>query len=226
MTTYNKDFYSYFGDGWKFAKRKFGSRFEMSDEDFYIYIFVHFAKHYRVSGIGIRHLTDLWVFKNANPGINWDYVLNGLEKLHLREFHENVNGTLSAWFDGGEENTKTQLITNCVFDSGVYGHSDTAEVSKVIRESKETNSIKKARIKRILRVVFPSYAEMCKKFVFLKKAPVLLPVMWIARCFRVALFKRKSFFSYANKQRSITADAIEKQQKNLEEVGLDFYLEG
>ena len=55
---YNKDFTSYFGDGWGFAKSIDGktSRYELSVNDHYIYMFTHFAEHYRDGGIGMLHM--------------------------------------------------------------------------------------------------------------------------------------------------------------------------
>ncbi len=62
IPSYNKDYYAYFGDGWRLAKKYDGSEFKMSDEDTFVYIFTHFAKHYRDAGIGIRHITDIYVY--------------------------------------------------------------------------------------------------------------------------------------------------------------------
>ena len=45
MTSYNKDFYAYFGDGWNLAKADLGTLMHsMSDEHFYIYIFLQIKK--------------------------------------------------------------------------------------------------------------------------------------------------------------------------------------
>ena len=74
IPTYNKDYYSYFGDGWRLAKLKDGTRFSMTDEDQMVYLFTHYAKHYRDAGIGIRHIVDLWVYRNNKPNLNEEYI--------------------------------------------------------------------------------------------------------------------------------------------------------
>jgi hypothetical protein len=53
VPTYNKDYYAYFGDGWRLAKKQEISEYgyQMSEEDFFIYNFIHFAKHYRDGGV-------------------------------------------------------------------------------------------------------------------------------------------------------------------------------
>ena len=67
IPSYNKDYYAYFGDGWQLGKpnSNFPHRFEMSDEDQMIYLFTHFAKHYRDAGIGIRPLPETTI-KNSH----------------------------------------------------------------------------------------------------------------------------------------------------------------
>ena len=92
IPSYNKDYYAYFGDGWKLAKIRNDSGFGyiMTDEDQMIYLFTHFAKHYRDSGIGIRHMVDLWVYRRNHPSLDEDYIRAELEKLHLLEFYTNI----------------------------------------------------------------------------------------------------------------------------------------
>ena len=43
---------------------------EMSAEDEMIYIFTHYAKHYRAAGVGIKHILDLWVYKLYKPELD------------------------------------------------------------------------------------------------------------------------------------------------------------
>ena len=70
MSSYHPDLQRYYGDGWKLAKLALGNRYTYSLEDMYIFLFAHFVKHYRRSGIGIRHVLDLWLYQNAwrRPG--------------------------------------------------------------------------------------------------------------------------------------------------------------
>ncbi len=226
MTSYNKDFYAYFGDGWKLAKADLGTLMHsMSDEHFYIYMFVHFAKHYRVSGIGIKHMIDLWVYKKAKTELDWEYVKNELRRLRLYEFFENVEKTLDVWFDDADETFETKLITDTVFNSGAYGTAEDAEISKIIRETQRRSSFASVKLANRIKTVFPSYKQMREKYDFLGKAPVLLPVMWIVRLFHAIIFKREVVFSYIKKQKRLTNEAIYNQKEKLNAVGLDFYSE-
>jgi len=127
ISTYNKDFYRYFGEGWDFAKpsQSAPGRYGMSVEDVFIYLFTHLVKHYRSGGIGVKHMTDLWVYLKKYPDMNQEYINNALNKMKLLKFYKNVLDTLDAWFADGKNNELTELITFVIFKSGLRSCSYT-----------------------------------------------------------------------------------------------------
>ena len=72
VPSYNKDYFAYFGDGWRLASQHKGTRYSMSPEDEFIYMFVHLAKHYRDGGIGCRQMVDLWIQRRYFPDLDED----------------------------------------------------------------------------------------------------------------------------------------------------------
>ena len=60
-STHTRLWQQIFGDGCRFATHKNGFCYAMSERDEFMFVFSHFVKHYRDSGIGCRHVTDLWV---------------------------------------------------------------------------------------------------------------------------------------------------------------------
>lgn len=225
MTSYNKDFYKYFGDGWRLAKRKSNNstKYEMSDEDFFIYMFVHFTKHYRVSGIGIKHLVDLWVYKKAKVNLDEKYIKNELDKIKLGEFYENILSTLDAWFNNKEFTEKAEFITNVIFNSGVYGTLKAKAASDIIKLSKNQGvSVEGARLRRKIINVFLPYSDMTIKYPILKKIPLLLPVMWIVRLCKIVLFRRKAIKKIFMQDKLNTIDEVNEYYDSLKYVGLDF----
>lgn len=55
--------------------------YEMSHEDFYIYMLVHNSNHFRIGGMGIRMVLDSYVFlKNHQSELDYDYLNVMLEK--------------------------------------------------------------------------------------------------------------------------------------------------
>ncbi len=222
IPSYNKDFYAYFGDGWQLAKKSTEFKYIMDDEAFFIHLITHFAKHYRDGGIGIKHLTDLWVYKNAKPALDFGYIKNELQKLRLDKFFEYVEKSLENWFENGEETHETILISNTVFGSGVYGNKETAEVSTMLRETKDGKSVGGKKLSRFFKVVFLPYGKMCEKYKVLRKLPFLLPFMWIVRLFNILIFKRKKVSEYIEKQKSLTKEVVKSRREELNSVGLDF----
>lgn len=222
MTSYNADFYRYFGDGWQFAIQGNGTEFYFSDEDFFVYLFAHFAKHYRISGIGIKHLVDIWVYRSAKKNLDEAYISDKLGSLGLLDFYENVLRTLSVWFENRHEDEKTKKITADIFASGEYGNKDVADVSRFIRDAGASGNSGREIKKRIRTVAFPPMAIMKAKHPALAKLPFLLPFFWISRLIYILLFRADDVRAYRCSLRSITDDKIEARRKELEFVGLKF----
>ena len=63
--------------------------YEMSHEDFYIYMLVHNSNHFRIGGMGIRMVLDSYVFlKNHQSELDYDYlkksVLQSMKSVFVR----------------------------------------------------------------------------------------------------------------------------------------------
>lgn len=69
-----------------------GKKFEynMSDEDFYLYMLAHEYKHYSDNGTGLRSLVDLYIYCQAKENLNWDYLNTELEKMGLLIFEKEM----------------------------------------------------------------------------------------------------------------------------------------
>ena len=202
IPSYNKDFYKVTGDGWDWVQN-----------NRYAYVFTHFAKHYRDSGIGIKHLVDLEVMRNQATD-------KGLDQLHLTKFYENVQRTLDCWFRDGEFDDVTARITDTVFKSGEYG---TKEIQQKAQNLKKFNgadgNLKKARIKDFIYRLFPPYGVMKTQNPILRKLPILLPFMWIWRIISAPFCGKVR--KACNENKNITADTDYREELNA--VGLDYW---
>lgn len=219
---YNKDYFAYYGDGWKLAKRSNGSqtRYEMCDEDQLVYLFTHFAKHYRDGGIGVLHMVDFFVFLRAKT-IDHAYVRAELVKLELANFYDNIMATVDAWFSDGPESEMTDFITHRMFANGDWGTETARAMAEAVKTSKAT-SVKGIGGKRVLHVLFPRREQLQYRYPILKKHPYFLPMVWIARGGEVLLFKRDRLHSRAQTLRRTTAENVSAYQSELNYVGLDF----
>ena len=223
IPSYNKDYYTYFGDGWRLAKKisDHACRYEMSDEDFFIYIFTHFAKHYRDAGVGIKHLVDLWIIQKKKE-LDLVYISNELKKLDLCDFYHNIQKVISVWFEDEQSDEKTDFITNIIFNSGAYGTNDAHLLSAAVRDFKNTGSVLATSTKKRLHKLFLPYKDMCIKYPILKKLPVLLPFMWLYRWGETLLHKRKKIMRDVNDLVILSSKNIQSYQDALRYVGLDF----
>jgi len=223
IPSYNDDYYAYFGDGWKLAELTDSPcKYAMSVENEMIYIFTHVAKHYRDGGIGIRHLVDLWVYRRAHPNMDQQHICRELEKLGLKVFYLNVNKTLDACFEDGEETEVTTCIVDWVFGSRVYGSPEKSNEANALRVTKRSRSVTHAKVKSAWLQMFPVPAVMRKKYPVLKRAPVLLPVMWVVRWFAAIFHKRENISEQSKRLRAINRKTVTRYQAELNFVGLDY----
>lgn len=226
VPSYNKDYYKYFGDGWNKAECYENSTcYEMSNEDNLIYLFTHFAKHYRDGGIGVKHLVDIKLFLDKNNEMDFAYLKKQLKKLSLWEFFENIRKTIGVWFSDGREDDATKLITDSVLGGGAFGTAKAHDVSAALKDKKQGAS--KSRFKRFMILIFPSYQLMSKKYRVLVRLPVLLPFLWIWRlcCIVFKKGKRDEIGKYYGSIMELKDENINQYEMELNAVGLDFRFE-
>lgn len=219
----HRDYYAYFGDGWGRAVHKAGFRYDFRPEDMYVYLFMHYAKHYRSGGIGCRHVLDIWMHRRANPHLDEDYVNRELEKLHLRDFHANTLRLLDHWFGEGETDAVVDFMTRRIFSGGAYGNSRDYHVFVELSRAKDSDNVKHARLGYTLRLLFPGLPQMRKKYPILEKYPILLPFGWMVRGGAVLLGHREKLTAAANVGKLVTDEALNAHQEALRFVGLDFH---
>ena len=220
----NKDYYKYFGDGWRFAKEKDGSdyRFKMIPEDELIYTFAHFARHYRDAGIGLKHALDIWMYREKNKTLDEEYIKTELQKLHLYEFYINILETFEVWFDDRDATDKNELITDVIFKSGASGCYESSVLTVMIKKYKSTG-FENIGIRKICNRIFEPFDVMCDKYKALKKCPVLLPVFWIVNLGDA--LKGKKLSRVMGNIKIINKNNVDKYQDDLRLVGLDFNFE-
>ena len=226
IPSYNKDYYAYFGDGWEKAVKcdSTKSRYTYNPEDEFIFIFTHFAKHYRDAGIGFRHLCDLWVYLDKKPDLNQEYMKSEMEKLRLYDFYLNIRDALTYCFEDGELNEKTEFILTNIFSSGAYGTREAGRLSDAVKMSKG-KTVRGAWLKKVIKIACPPYKTMTERYSVLKKVPVLLPIFWVVNWVEILLFRRKNIKKRTDEIRSLSVEKIENYQQGLNYVGLDFNFE-
>ena len=220
----NNDFYGYLGDGWRMASHCDGKRWSMRAEDEFIYLFIHFARHFRDGGIGCRHVLDLWVFLRSFPQLDMDYIRGEMEKLGQHMFYDNMLRLLSVWFEGAPEDEITAMLTEYIFAGGSYGDATSKALSFALaHESVKDGAapMKGARLRFFLRILFLGVDELKDKYTVLQKAPWLLPVVWVYRPFYKLLFEKKDVDRRLSQVESISDAGVNDRVKFFRAVGLE-----
>ncbi len=221
IPSYNKDYYAVFGDGWQLGKICTGTRYAMTDEDQMVYQIVHFAKHYRDGGIGLRHMVDLYLYRRSRPNLNEEEIAKSLTELQLLDFYKNIFHTLDVWFAGVPADAISDLITKTVFGTGLFGSRENHILSEGVKMQSQ-NSKRSARGQKLLNAIFLPYKHMCKRYPVLERLPVLLPVMWVVRWVTVVFTRRKNIKKVAGEIQVMQSDALNQYEADLAAVGLAF----
>ena len=222
VPSYNKDFYAYFGDGWQRARKIAGMQYDLSTEDEMIFLFTHFAKHYRDGGIGCRYVVDLWLFRNAHPEMDGDYLCQELKKLWLWEFYENIMHLMDVWFCEKPTDPKTDFLTEFIFSSGSWGVHSKRLLSTALKKAPRTTG-KGAKLTYAWSILFPAKGYLYKQYPVLKQKPWLLPAIWVIRPFRKVLFQRDALKKQKENLDALKDEELQLHKQMLNYVGLDYH---
>lgn len=222
IPSYNRDFYGYFGEGWTRAKHLKGTQYTMTPEDEFIFLFTHFAKHYRDGGIGCRHVVDLWVYLRSHPELDTDYIQTELKKLQLLDFYRNIRGLISVWFEEEESDPKTDFLTESIFASGSFGQMENRVLSRAVRDANHSVLGFNGKLLYLWQTAFPGVNVLRGKYTILQKYPCMLPLIWLIRPFYKVLFERRSLQKQKRNLAAFDQNGMEDHQKMLHYVGLDY----
>lgn len=159
----------------------------MTPEDFYIYLSIHMAKHFYQAGTGIRGIVDLYLYENAFQ-LNQEKLNRELERIGLLNFSCYLRSLAQIWFGTRPPDADSRLVTDYFADSGMYGTLLNKKTHTVIRSGCRTD--RKNRLHTCLSIIFPGVQTMKHRFPSVERFPVLLPFFWVVRILRVLLFDR------------------------------------
>lgn len=178
------DFKGYYDDVWERARPVEGYPhvYRLTAEDEYIFYLLHLRKHVLFAGTGIKSFLDSVVYRRIYSDMDDAYLRAEYEKLGLTEFVSRVEAIADCWFDSGAPVPPNLCpMANTIISVGVYGtaaHRD--EVWKWEFWKRFKNPVI-GKIAYLLSCLFLPLDAMQGIYPILKKAPVLLPVMWVWR---------------------------------------------
>ena len=222
IPTYNTDLYAYYGDGWKLALPGEGSEYFMKPEDEWIYLFTHYAKHYRDGGVGCRYVADLWLWRRENPHMDEPYIRGVMETMRMERFYDNTMLLLDYWFAEGKGNETLDIMTEFIFSSGSWGVDEIKVLSRAVRDARHSALGFSGRLLYLWQTAFPNAATLQDKYTVLKTHPWLLPLVWIYRPFYKVFFERKSLGRKKKHLQTLSEENIQLRRDMLHLVGMEY----
>lgn len=174
----NKKNIVYFKDYLSHAPIKENKEHYLINNDFYIYFTAHTYKHFHVSGCGIRTLIDYYLFLKKEH-LDFAYINTELEKLGLLDFSNKFKTLCQKLFDQESLEQDEEEMLIYIASSGTYGTVEHA-VSKGVKE--------KGKFGYFMSRIFPPYSLYKSMYPWAYKCPLLIPIAWLCRLFRI-LFK-------------------------------------
>lgn len=154
-----------------------GMEHALSPAFFAFHVVSHACEHFLRGGCGIRPVMDLYLLRRAS-----DYDEEGThalcEKCGIAPFYKALCLLSDVWFGDGAHTPLTKNMEDFIFRGGAYG-TKAAGVA--------ANSVKKgsSRLRYALRRIFPERKKLARIYPVLEKHPVLTPVCYVRRWFRV-----------------------------------------
>ena len=156
-----------------------------SVNNFYVYFTAHSYKHFHVAGCGLRTLIDYYIFlkKNQeNDTLDFKYINKELSKIDLVDFSNQISTLSLKVFDEKELNEQELETLLFIASSGTYGTLEN-RVTKGIKEKEKAGYF--------FSRIFPPYRFYKSAYPWAYKVPILIPIAWLCRCFRVLFKNRK-----------------------------------
>ena len=161
--------------------------YTLSNEDGFVFLIFHTAKHFIYSGFGIRHLADIALYlKHYQNEIDSELVKSKLCRSGTAEFADDIIALINALF-GLEipciikkSGVNSALLTD-ILESGTLGMgTEERRLSAGVTSARFKN---KSALSFLKQALFPPPKRLRDKYPFCKKHPILLPAAWFMRLF-------------------------------------------
>lgn len=215
LVNHNNEKYDYYTHIWEKSSAKAGHKFfyEMTLEDYYIFMIEHASNHFKLGGVGLRQILDIYVFnKKHSHQLNYGYLEEQLEILNLYVFEQQMSFIATKWYEKQDFETLS-LLEEFVLLSSTLGRNTVyyANLSLDHKRKAESENRKESKLNFIFSTIFPDIKTMKRYYPYLSKAPLLLPFSWIQFwCRRVFIEKNVHYKSGLKSRMNYINDEDEK----------------
>ncbi|WP_027437650.1 nucleotidyltransferase family protein [Lachnospira multipara] len=186
----DKNIYDYYQERRATLKEGTKATYELSIEDFYVYMIAHMAKHFYENGCGIRNLVDIYVYlEHYKNQLNYDKLVAELEKCGLSTFEYQSRRLAYDWLEKKELDEMELSLFYFMLDCGVYGKGENGFWSQFAKQANADESIDKVITGKWY--LFPPISYMKEFYPKVAKYPILLPWYWLVRGVRGLTHKER-----------------------------------
>lgn len=166
--------------------------------DHFLYLILHAFKHFVYSGFGIRMVCDIAVYGHSyHSRINWQYIRDRLESVQAFDFTRAVCRIIDRYIfpDAAflkditewslEEIDEIPMLED-IMQGGLHGNTSIARLhsGNITVHAVNYDQRGKGTGNSLLHTIFLPAKSLESRYVYLKKAPFLLPFAWGQRIVR------------------------------------------
>lgn len=181
---------------WNRAKRVDGHPCRMSDEDCYVFHFVHLHKDFMNGSLGLRRIADTWLLEKQP--VDRKAVFQELTEMGLQRFHEKMVALSRAAMGDAQPDEDAEILLAHACKYGIYGSDKSYKAGRIASMG---SSVTSGKIRSLTAAVFLPYKRMKAQFPVLERWPILLPFCWCRRIFRQLhgdLHRKRIMMDYRN----------------------------
>lgn len=184
----------------------------LTEEGYALNLIGHMAYNLATSGLGVRYVLDLWVYRHRHtPQPNWDEVMVQLKKDGLDRVAQNLIDLSECWLGIGEYTPVLEELEEYIFGGGLYGLSS--------RNALSGAGLNGSKFGAVWRQVFRSREEFENRYPWLKRYPILLPVAWGKRAVYTLTRNRKIVERWSTSLKEVSSSEIKEQAVRLRRFG-------
>ena len=167
----------------------------MDHTDHLFYLICHAFKHFLHSGFGIRQVCDMVLFANHyGKEIDWIRILRQCREIHADVFtaalfrigqkYLTFDPVLAGYPKEWQEiRVDEQPLLEDLLNAGIYGDGTMSRKhsSNITLNAVSAQKQGKKADHSVVKTLFPPAKSMERRYPYLKKYPMLLPVAWVSR---------------------------------------------
>lgn len=167
-------------------------RYVMTDDDYYLHMIGHMAKHMKYSGIGFKMFLDVWIYyKHYETCMDMERLNQHLTECGLYDFNTHVLKLCHYWFCDQTADALTLEMADYVSSSGNFGTYQQLLSGEMAQNAMKTKNRTIGKTVYYIKTLFMPFSHMKLRYPILQKIPLLLPLCWMYRAYDALVLRKE-----------------------------------